>query len=135
VSPRLEKHEQVDGVRLLVSLGAKVYVSGTVRRHGDYPGTMQTPGIPDVEAYLPAPRYGAPLPDGRAQRLLKWECKRPRGRMSSAQVEYAAHARAAGVDHVAGDLTALLTWLVDAGYLRADQLPHDRQPAAKAIAS
>jgi hypothetical protein len=29
---------------------------GTTRRRGDYPGTMQTPGIPDLMAFLPVKR-------------------------------------------------------------------------------
>lgn len=133
MTTRLERYEQADGLKLLLGLGGRVYVSGTVRREGDYQGTMQTPGIPDVEVYLPAPRYGRPLVPGNTRRLLKWECKRPGGKPSPAQRDYAELARAAGVDHVTGDLTALLAWLVSAGYLRADQLPHDRQP--KAVAS
>jgi hypothetical protein len=132
VSPRLERHEQADGIRLLRSLGGQVYESGTIARPGSGPHrpTCQTPGIPDVEVYLPAPRFGRGLPAGQTRVLLKWEAKRPGGRLSPAQVDYQRLARAAGVHHVAGDLNALLTWLVGAGYLRADQLPHDRQPAS-----
>lgn len=122
---RLEKHEQADGVRLLQSLGARVYVSGTHRRSGDYQGTMQTPGIPDVEAFLPPPRW---RPAGLARQVLKWECKRPGGKLSPAQRDYADLCQQAAVAHVAGDLNALIAWLVGAGYLRPDQLPHDRQP-------
>ena len=117
--PRLERYEQADGVKLLRSLGAAVYVLGTTRRAGDYQGTMQTPGIADVEAWMP-PRHAGP-------KLLKWEVKRARGaRLSPEQKTYAAHCRAAGVDYVCGDLTALMAWLVADGYLRRDQLPAAR---------
>jgi hypothetical protein len=125
---RLEKHEQADGVRLLQSLGARVYVSGTARRAGDYQGTNQTPGIPDVEAFLPPPRV---RPGGLARQVLKWECKRPGGKLSAAQRDYADLCRAAAVAHVSGDLNALIGWLVSAGYLRADQLPYSRQLALR----
>ena len=125
--PRLEKLEQADGVKLLCMLGAAVYVSGTVRRAGDHQGTMQTPGIPDVQAFLPR----CWLPAGTAVRhppqLLCWEVKRQGGKMSAAQTAYRAHCLAAGVPHVVGDLTALMAWLVEHGYLRADQLPASRQ--------
>lgn len=118
-APRLEKFEQADGVRLLLSLGARVYVSGTRRARGDYQGTRQTPGIPDVEAFLPARA-------GRCAQLVKWEVKRAGGRLRPEQAAYRDACEAAGVAHVVGDLNALLRWLVAHGYLRADQVPHDR---------
>ncbi len=125
VKPRLEKYEQADGVKLLRSLGAAVYVLGTTRRAGDYQGTMQTPGIADIEAWMPV---RVDTQNGAAEtglrKLLKWEVKRARGaRLSPEQKAYAAHCHAAGVDYVCGDLTALMRWLVADGYLRRDQLP------------
>jgi hypothetical protein len=121
---RLEKYEQTDGVRLLQSLGAKVYILGTRRRKGDYPGTMQTPGIADVEAWLPRPKLLWVLDD---ELLLKWEVKRARdSRTTPDQLEYEQHCKSGGIAYVRGDLSALMRWLVYAGYLRADQLPHDR---------
>lgn len=119
VKPRLEKHEQADCVKLLKSLGAAVYVLGTVRPRADsYHGTCQTPGIADIEAWMPV--KGEP----GARKLLKLEVKRARGaRLSPEQKAYAAHCHAAGVDYVCGDLTALMRWLVADGYLRRDQLP------------
>jgi hypothetical protein len=35
----------------------------------------------------------------------------------------------AGVAHVAGDLDALIAWLVAEGYARTDQFPHYRRTA------
>lgn len=114
--PRLEKYEQADGVKLLRSLGAAVYINGTKRRAGDYQGTMTTPGQPDVHFFM---RSGE-----SPSRLVFWEVKRARGaRLSPEQKAYAAHCRAAGVDYVCGDLTALMAWLVEHGYLRREQLP------------
>lgn len=125
---RKEKDEQADIVRLLRSLGAAVYVSGTVRPRGDTPGTRQTPGIPDLEAFLPA--RGA-----RRSRVLKVEVKRSvGGRLSREQAEYGARCLEADVPHVVGDLTAVMSWLVAEGYLRADQLPHDRRAETEAFA-
>ena len=116
---RLEKHEQAQGVQMLLSIGAAVYVSGTVRRRDDaYHGTMQTPGIPDVEAFLRVPG-AAP-----ARVLLKWEVKRAKGgRVSPAQAEYRQRCVEAGVAHVVGPFQALVDWLVAHGYVREQQLP------------
>jgi hypothetical protein len=112
---RLERHEQADGVALLRLLGAKVYISGTVRRSGDYQGTMQTPGIPDVEAFLP-------YPEGKMTtlRLLKWEVKRDGGRLSVAQQEYRRWIDKTDVDYVVGSFQALKDWLIACGYLSED---------------
>ena len=109
-----EKAEQAAGVALLEALGAAVYVSGTVRRKGDHPGTMQTPGIPDVECFLPPPRRSG----GTAWRLVKWEVKRAQGsRSSPAQRAYAARCADAAVAYVVGPASALEGWLRDWGYL------------------
>ncbi len=124
---RLEKHEQQDGVKLLRSLGAAVYVLGTKRRKGDYQGTNQTPGIADVEAWMPTKRSDQCTPWMLSRQLLKWEVKRSRGAKTSVEQEsYAALCTDAGVSYVCGDLSALMRWLVDAGYLRADQVPAER---------
>lgn len=128
---RLERYEQADGVKLLRSLGAAVYVLGTHRRAGDYQGTMQTPGIADVEAWLSSDGARLLELDRKykrivCRRLLKWEVKRARGgRLSPEQAAYRDHCQDAGIDYVCGDLSALMRWLVSAGYLRRDQLPAD----------
>ena len=116
--PRLERHEQADGVKLLRLLGAAVYVLGTVRPRGDHPGTCMTPGLCDVMAFLPAGLM--------ARRLLCWEVKSATGRLRPEQAAFRGQCEAAGVDHVVGDLTALMAWLVAHGYLRADQVSADR---------
>lgn len=129
VKPRLEKHEQADGVQLLRTLGAAVYVLGTVRAKGDHPGTRQTPGLPDVMAFLPASRLelGPTLP-----RFLCWEVKREGGRLRPEQAEFRAHCQASGVSHVVGGLGALMLWLVLQGYLRRESLSHERYSAVVA---
>lgn len=120
-----EKTQQEQGLALLRSLGATVYRLGVRRRAGDWQGTMQTEGLPDVMAFLPV--RGVP----GARTFLAWEVKAPGGRLRPEQLEFQALCFNAGVAHVAGDLTQLMHWLVGAGFLRADQLPASRQPAAK----
>jgi hypothetical protein len=116
-----ESAEQEQGIALLRSLGATVYRLGVRRRKGDHPGTMMTPGLPDVLAFIPH-RASA----GRT--FLAWECKAPGGRVRPEQAEFAARCFEAGVAHVTGDLTGLLCWLVETRFLWADQLPTSRQP-------
>lgn len=124
-SVRYEKAEQSDGIRLLQFLGAKVYVLGTRRRRGDYQGTMQTPGIPDVHCFLPR-RHGV-----AATPMLQWEVKRSRGgRTSPAQLAYEQSCHTAGIHYVRGDVAALTAWLLDHGYVRAGQLSDERVNAS-----
>lgn len=52
--------------------------------------------------------------------------------MRPEQIAFATQCFDAGVAHVTGDLTALMQWLVGAGFLRADQLPASRRPATEA---
>lgn len=125
--PRVsEKTEQAHGVQLLRSIGAMVYVSGGHRKRGDHQGTMQTPGIPDVEAFLPV--------RGLNQRgqLLKWECKAVGGRVRPEQAEYAAHCAVANVAHVIGPFDTLIRWLTDHHYVKTDQFPTYRHPQQEA---
>ena len=51
----LEKEIQADIVKLLETVGAAVYKIGTTRKKGDHQGTMQTPGIPDLCAFVKMP--------------------------------------------------------------------------------
>lgn len=115
-----EKTEQAHGVQLLRSLGAKVYVLGGHRRAGDYQGTMQTEGLPDVEVFLPM-RVGRRV-------FLKWECKAVGGRLRPEQREYQELCLVADVYHVVGPFDALIAWLAEYGYVKADNFPHYRQP-------
>ena len=56
---QLEKHVQSDIVKLLETVGAAVYKIGTTRKKGDHQGTMQTPGIPDLCAFVRVPAIPA----------------------------------------------------------------------------
>jgi len=121
-----EKIEQAHLIKLLRSVGGRVYVLGTRRRAEDFQGTMQTPGIGDVYALLPAP----PLrhEDGRPCSL--WvEVKARGGRLRPEQAAFREQCLAAGVPHVVGGLDAVIAFLVDGGWLKANWVPHYRQPA------
>jgi len=122
----LEKAEQAHVVQLLRGLGGIVYVVGTHRKKGDYQGTMQTPGIPDVMAFMP-PRVvlGVARPV-----FLFIECKAKGGRLSLDQDNFRRHCADALVEHVVGGLDDVIAWLVARQYVKAEQFPHYRQPQA-----
>lgn len=113
---RLEKHEQADGIKLLELVGAKVYVLGTRRKRGDHQGTMQTPGIPDVLAFLPTP----PMLEDGSWKAVWFEFKRAKGgKLSEAQEEFQTYCRAASVDHVvAHGSGAVADYLKKGGWLK-----------------
>jgi len=116
-----EKALQVQGVKLLRMIGAAVYVIGTTRRKGDYPGTMQSPGLPDILAFLPTNASDVAL-------QLWWEVKAAGGRATPEQLAFAEHCARTSQAYVRGDLDALVAWLVAYGFLPAKNLPHYRQP-------
>ena len=123
-TPRLpEKVIQAQGVQLLAARGAKVYVLGTRRPKGDYQGTRQTPGIPDVLAFLPA-TWSA----GDAPLQLWWEVKAAGGRATPEQLAFAEHCAHAGQEYVRGDLDALIAWLIEHNFLKAENVAHYRRP-------
>lgn len=97
-------------VALLRSVGCAVWVLGTTRRRGDYQGTMQTPGLPDVLAFLP-----------RSQGVLFVEAKAPGGRLRPAQADFRACCLPLVTDrvyHVTGGLEAVVAKLATLGILR-----------------
>src|SRR3990167_3923263 len=109
-----EKVIQQQGVTLLRSLGAVVYVLGTRRPRTDaHQGTCQTPGLPDVWCmFTRPPAFGA-----------WWEVKARHGRVSAPQAAFADICAQAGVPYVCGDLDALIGALLRWGRLRPDQVP------------
>ena len=120
-----EKIIQQQVANLLRSLGCGVYVLGTRRRQGDYHGTMQTPGIPDLFAFLP------PRPEGIADALpacLWLELKAPKGRRSPEQVAFGDACERCHVPYVWGGLDDVIAWLVRNGYLKLDSVAHYRRP-------
>lgn len=116
--PRVpERVVQQQIVHLLRSLGAQVWVLGTVRPRGDTPGTRQTPGIGDVFACL----------RGRA---LWVEVKAAGGRLRPEQVVFREAVLTTPCHHVVGGVDEVVAWLVAQGILRADAVAHYRAPVA-----
>jgi hypothetical protein len=131
----LEKVVQAQGLTLLRTVGGQPYSLGTRRRRREQDhGSRQTPGIPDVWAFLPAPRHPrtsawtfgiALVPMG-----LWWEAKRAiGGRMSDAQEEFQGQCQVCGVAHVVGDLDALVAFLIAGGWLLEQNVAHYRRPS------
>lgn len=131
----LEKDEQLAIRKLMLSLGAREYVLGTTRSKKDFDhGTRQTPGLPDLQFFLPEKRARF---DASAnvftRRFVIVEAKRQKGgRYSPEQIEYRDLCAAAGVDYIGGCLNDVIVWLVDEGYVKRENLPHYRLPAAEA---
>jgi hypothetical protein len=113
-----ERQEQAHIAALLRSLGAYVLTLGTTRKRGDYHGTMQTPGLPDVICFLPA-KLGH-----EAKQLLFIEVKAPTGRLRPEQITFLEQCHDAGIPHIVGGLDTVFRWLVDQGYLRENQFGH-----------
>ena len=130
-----EKIIQQQVANLLRSLGCGVYVLGTRRRKGDYHGTMQTPGIPDLFAFLPP--YPTYVEDydyyaaGVANTVpacLWLELKAPKGRRTPEQVAFGDACERCHVPYVWGGLDDVIAWLVRNGYLKLDSVAHYRRP-------
>lgn len=120
-----EKVIQAQGIALLRSINGAVYSLGTVRRRGDHPGTMQSPGVPDVLFFLPPPPiWGSAI-------VGWWEAKARGGRMSPAQVTFRDHCLGVAMRHVVGDLDALIAFLKAERYLVDKTLPHYRAAIAR----
>lgn len=123
-----EKVQQSHIVQLLRGLGGQVYELGTRRARGDYQGTRQTPGLPDVLAFLPpSPRLSDPLriPRPYAQ-LLMVEAKREGGKVRPAQREFQDWCGRSGIHHVLGTYDAVVGWCIQHGYLKPESVPHYR---------
>ena len=121
-----ERSEQQHIIKLLRTLGSAVYVLGTVRRKGDYMGTRQSPGLPDLFAFIPY-EHGEKR---RGAHLLAIEVKAPRGRMSPEQIEFQRQCQLADVHHIVGGLNEVIAWLIQTGRLMAEQVPYYRRPPA-----
>jgi hypothetical protein len=121
----LEKAEQAAIVDLVRKTGGKAYILGNTRRKGDYPGTMQTPGIADLWLELGAVvrRQDALLPVG-----LWWEVKAQAGRVRPEQLEFEASCQRTGTPYGRGTCNDFIAWLVAQGRLRPDQVPYYRRP-------
>lgn len=128
--PRLEKHEQADIQKLAIQIGGSAWVLGTHRKKGDYQGTCQTPGLPDLLVFLPI-RHAQP--GAPTRHLVVVEAKRVKahgvraGRLREEQQDFRDECNDAHVSHVTGGYQAFVTWLIARGFVKADQFPHYRQ--------
>jgi hypothetical protein len=119
-----EKVVQAQLVNFLRSISAQVYVLGTRRPRGDFHGTCQTPGVPDLWVFLPPARMAA-----HEERTGLWiEVKAPGGRRSPDQTAFAIRCAAAHVPYVCGGVDELVAWLIDRGWIKAGSVAHYRQP-------
>lgn len=101
----LEKIEQQNIINFFCTIGGVVYVLGTRRAKGDYHGTRQTPGMPDLIAFV-------------SNMHVYVEVKSQRGRMSIEQRIFAANCERANVEHVVGGLDAVMDWAKGKGLVR-----------------
>ena len=110
-----ERVIQAHIVRLLRHVGCQTYTLGTTRRRGDHPGTMQTPGLPDILAFLP-----------RSLGVLFVEAKAPGGKLRDEQRQFREACIACDapyrVHHVVGGLDAVIILLMALGLLKPDQV-------------
>lgn len=101
--PLLEKHVEANCDRLMAGLGY------TAIRFSQPRNTMQTPGIPDRRYYK-----ADAFQDGtRVAHAIWFECKRPGGKQSAAQVAFQKLVESCGESYVVGGLDELVSWLVD----------------------
>ena len=118
MKPPLEKEIQADIVKLLETVGAAVYKIGTKRKKGDHQGTMQTPGIPDLVAFVKVP-WGTHPEMVKASSVQLWiEVKRPGGTMAGAQRAFRVRALEAGCEHVVGGVPEVVDWLKARGVVK-----------------
>jgi hypothetical protein len=110
-----ERAEQAAIVKLLKLLGASVYVIGTKRRKGEYQGTMQTPGIPDLYVVLPSPMRGA---SGHDVTPLWIEVKAKAGRLSAAQRRFHVESQQVRIPHLIGGIDVVSDWLRQGGWIK-----------------
>lgn len=130
----LEKTEQANIHELLTKIGWKVYVLGTRRPRGkpcpscgtfvtEHQGTRQTPGISDLFAFSPSTVSGGLKP---RRVLLVIECKAEDGRLSDDQKDFRNLCIDAEVAHVVGTYNAVIAWLIERQYVKAESFPHYR---------
>lgn len=134
-----EQVEQEAIKKLLLAIGAKFYVAGTKRKRDDYQGTMQTPGLADLPLVF-LPKFKRLAPDVRPStaeamratepmyQLVVIEMKSPEahrkkgGGLSAEQKELKHYCDLAGIPYIHGDAKRVVQWLIEHGYLRAEQV-------------
>jgi ribosomal protein S27AE len=128
-----EKVEQAQILALCAVVAEAVWTLGTRRGRGkacpacgtfvaEHQGLRQTPGHPDLVIFL-RPRPGDP--DG-VPALLYWETKAGRNATSADQDRFLALAARCGVAVGVGDYQAFVAYLIAAGRLKVESVPHYR---------
>lgn len=130
IRPVLEKVEQAHIVQFARSLGGMVYVLGNHRRAGDYQGTMQTPGLPDLWIWLPpgARRTETGGTVHLPPMALWWEVKAARRQRRREQIVFGEQCQMAGTPYGYGTFDAFIGFMAEHGRIHANQVPHYRQP-------
>jgi hypothetical protein len=102
-------------VQLLSQVGCRVWVLGTTRPRGDFRGTCQSPGLPDLIAHLPG-----------GGGVLFVEVKAGKNTLRPEQRDFRQLcllcAAPFGVHHIVGGLDNVIAYLVKLGLLKADQV-------------
>jgi hypothetical protein len=112
-----------------------VYIIGTRRPRGkpcpkcgtfvpEHQGTCQTPGIPDLYGFLPAPLR--PFARVKGPVSLWLEAKAEGGRLSPDQKEFRDQCIATGTLHVVGGVNEFIAFLIEGGWIHPDQVAHYR---------
>lgn len=132
--PRVSERAVQEQIKALIrKVGGKVWSLGTTRRGGDYQGTMQTPGFPDLCAFVPVPAFDAEGRSlGRPPQLLFVEVKARGGRLRPEQIAFRDECGFAGINHVVGDLDAVIAWMLVRGVVTESSVPHYRLPKKEA---
>jgi len=104
------------------SKGRKCPNCGEFVQNTDF-STRQTPGAPDIHAFLRHPTLGT-------WRGLWQECKAEGGTLSPEQRDFREYARLANELHVVGGLDDLIACLLEEGYIHRGQVAHYRLPKA-----
>jgi hypothetical protein len=133
MSPRVacatEAVEQEHIKQFIRSVGGSVWVVGTRRPKTDRPGTFQTPGIPDLLAFIPVPdRVGDRMWKRRVFVFI--EVKRTKGsRIRQEQHDFRRECQEANVEHIVGSFDAVVQWAIARGVVREENVPHYRRSA------
>jgi len=106
-----ERVVQAHVVQALRSVGGFVLTLGTTRPKGDYAGTCQSLGWPDVGAFLPH------SPTGTLRHWLWVEVKASGGRLRPEQAAFRARCLERNIPHIVGGLDDVLAYLLARGYV------------------
>jgi hypothetical protein len=116
-----EKRVQAQIVSLIQAIGGQVNVIGrpSPKDGRTHRGTGQTPGLPDLYAFLPL-RVDVPM------RGVWIEVKAAGGKLRPEQRLFMEMCHAAGVPHILGGVDQVVAYLQAGGWVKADAAPMAR---------